>query len=127
MRPEQEIQKAVLAHLKMRGAKDIFYFHCPNGGFRKPIEAAIFKSMGLVAGIPDLIIIRKLGQWSCQVFALELKDNGRRGKKLTDHEIEQEKVRVRMQAVGVITDVTYGLNETITWLEGHGLLKGTMS
>ena len=30
--------------------------HCPNGGKRSKREAAIFKTMGVRAGVPDLII-----------------------------------------------------------------------
>jgi hypothetical protein len=70
-RPEQEIQKAVLAHLKVRGVPSILYFHVPSGGYRRPIEAAIFTSLGAIPGIPDLIIIK-----GGHCFALELKAAG---------------------------------------------------
>ena len=31
-REEQEIQKTLIAHLKIRGAKGLVYWHTPNGG-----------------------------------------------------------------------------------------------
>jgi hypothetical protein len=41
-RPEDAIQRAVTQH----------YRHVPNGGYRRPIEAAIMKATGTVAGVP---------------------------------------------------------------------------
>jgi len=34
-------------------------FHVPNGGTRVKREAIMFKSIGVVAGIPDMILIHK--------------------------------------------------------------------
>jgi hypothetical protein len=65
---EQEIQRGVIDHLAWRGVPDLFYFHVPLGGYRRPVEAKIFKSLGVVAGIPDLVIICR-----GHVYALELK------------------------------------------------------
>src|SRR5882757_7107326 len=67
-RPEQQLQKAVLEHLAWRGVRNLFVCHYSAGGWRSPIEAAIFKSLGVVAGIPDIIIIH-----DGHCFALELK------------------------------------------------------
>jgi len=35
----------------------VFAFHSANGGFRKPVEAAIMKGLGVTAGVPDVIAI----------------------------------------------------------------------
>jgi hypothetical protein len=70
--PEAQIQRAVIQHLRLRPATGVFAFHVPNGGARRPIEAAILKDLGVVAGTPDLIIIRG-GRAHC----LELKSPGR--------------------------------------------------
>ena len=43
-------------------------FHVPNGGKRGVVEATIFKRMGTVAGIPDLIFVYK-----GSIHAFELK------------------------------------------------------
>lgn len=43
-------------------------FHVPNGGYRNKIEASKFKSMGLIAGVPDLLLI-----WGGRLHGIELK------------------------------------------------------
>jgi hypothetical protein len=48
-RPEDAIQRAVFQHLRARAAPGVFAFHVPNGGYRKPVEAAIMKGLGAVA------------------------------------------------------------------------------
>jgi hypothetical protein len=41
---EQALQQAVIQHLKWRAVPGLVFIHVPNGGFRRPIEAAIFRS-----------------------------------------------------------------------------------
>lgn len=36
---------------------DILFFHVPNGGNRSKSEGARFKAMGVLAGVPDLVIL----------------------------------------------------------------------
>ena len=72
-RPEDAIQRAVFQHLRARGAPKVFAFHPANGGYRKPVEAAILKSLGVVAGVPDVIAIH-----NGRCYALELKAEGDR-------------------------------------------------
>jgi len=50
-RPEDAIQRAVVQHLRARAVPNVFAFHPANGGYRKPIEAAILKGLGVVAGV----------------------------------------------------------------------------
>ena len=70
-RPEAAIQRCVFQHLRARGAPGVFAFHPANGGYRKPIEAAMLKAMGLVAGVPDVIAIHQ-----GRVYGRELKAEG---------------------------------------------------
>jgi hypothetical protein len=65
---EQQIQRAVLEHLKLRHAPGIYWFHVANDGYRAPIEA---KSLGVMAGGRDLILIR-----GGRTYGLELKAKG---------------------------------------------------
>ena len=67
-RPEQAIQRAVFDHLRQRGAPGTFAFHPPNGGWRSVIEAAILKGLGVVAGTPDVIVLK-----GGATYALELR------------------------------------------------------
>lgn len=115
-RPEQEIQKAVLVHLKVRGVPSILYFHVPSGGYRRPIEAAIFTSLGAIPGIPDLIIIK-----AGHCFALELKAEGGR---LSDN---QNVVLAKLKDCGATCAVAFGLDAALAQLEMWKLLRGIAS
>jgi hypothetical protein len=72
-RPEQQIHRAVVQHLRQRVTPGVVFIHVPNGGKRRPIEAAIFKALGVRAGVSDLLL------WhDGKSFALELKAEGGR-------------------------------------------------
>jgi hypothetical protein len=91
-RPEQALQRTVFQHLAARGAPGTFAFHVPNGGWRSPVEAAILKGLGVVAGVPDLMLIR-----DGSVFGLELKALGGR---LSPAQIAtQEAMRVNRRGI----------------------------
>src|SRR5437763_9161876 len=98
-RPEAAIQRCVFQHLRARGAPGVFAFHPANGGYRKPIEAAILKGMGLVAGVPDVIAIHQ-----GRTYALELKAAGG---KATPKQVE---AIAAMQAAGAIAAIATGLD-----------------
>ena len=106
----------MFAHLQVRGAPNQFAFHCPNGGARSPIEGAIFKSLGVVAGIPDILIIR-----AGTIFALELKAEGGR---VTPIQLETQQ---RMRAAGAVVGAAVGIDQALHWLEQHKLLRGRVS
>src|SRR5262249_34084602 len=72
-RPEAAIQRAVFQRLRARGAPGVFAFHPANGGYRKPVEAAIMKGLGVVAGVPDVIAVD-----NGRCFAMEIKAEGGR-------------------------------------------------
>ena len=117
MRPqlsEQEIQRAVIEHLAWRGHPDAFLFHVPNGGYRRPTEAAILKAIGTVAGIPDLIALHR-GKF----YALELKTKHGR---LTD---VQRVTHERLKRAGAEeVAVAFGLDAALATLETWGILRG---
>lgn len=112
-RPEDAIQRAVFQHLKARAAPNVFAFHVPNGGQRKPIEAAILKGLGVTAGVPDIIAIK-----DGKAFGLELKADGG---KVTPKQLDTMKA---MALSGATVGVTHGLDEALQWLESHGILRG---
>jgi hypothetical protein len=104
---EQQIQRAVMDHLRWRGVPGLFAFHVALGGYRRPIEAAILKSLGTVAGIPDLILVH-----AGRTYGLELKsDNG----------------RLRMREAGAQVATVYGLDEALGQLTEWRLLRGASS
>jgi hypothetical protein len=111
-RPEQEIQRSVFEHFAWRAMPGVFAFHCPNGGWRSPVEAQIFKSLGVVAGVPDILIVCR-----GKLYALELKAT--RGQ-LTKVQIETQ---ARMRAAGVVVETAHGIDQAIQALETWGMLK----
>ena len=69
---EQQIHKAVIAHLRARGAPGAVFQHPANGGAWSTVEGAIFKSLGVSPGAPDS------PEGQSQAYALELKADGGR-------------------------------------------------
>jgi hypothetical protein len=115
-RPEAAIQRAVFQHLRARAAPNVFAFHPANGGYRKPIEAAIMKGAGIVAGVPDIIAIH-----DGRVYALELKAEGGRATP------KQQEAIAAMEAAGAFTAIAEGLDRALACLEAWGLLRGRVS
>jgi hypothetical protein len=115
-RKEQNIQKAIVDHLRWRAVPGAFAFHVPNGGWRSAIEARIFKSLGVVAGVPDLILIH-----AGRCYGLELKaDNGRTTN-------VQRATHAAMRAAGARVATVYGIDEALAQLADWRLLKGRVS
>jgi VRR-NUC domain len=110
---EQQIQRAIFQHVKQRGAPDAYVFAVPNGGYRRPIEAAIMKGLGVTPGVPDIICIR-----DGRVFALELKTETGRA---TDRQLAAIEA---IRRAGGFAAVCYGLNRALACLEAWGILRG---
>ena len=57
-RPEQQIQCAVVEYLRiLENLGELLVFHPANGGARSKAEGAIFKTLGVLPGVPDLVIL----------------------------------------------------------------------
>jgi hypothetical protein len=112
-RTEDIIQRTVLAHLRMRGPRDAYWFAVPNGGWRALAEAAILTGLGVRAGVPDLIIIH-----AGRTFGLELKADGGRPTKM------QTEAQDAMRTAGAEVAVTIGLDAALRQLEQWQLLRG---
>ena len=87
-------------------------FHPANGGDRRPIEAAILKALGVVAGVPDLIFI-----CNGKTFALELKAPGRQPTPT------QVATMTAMRAAGATVAVAHGVDEAVGQLEAWQLIR----
>jgi hypothetical protein len=114
--PEAQIQRAVFQHLRARSAPGVFAFHPANGGYRKPVEAAILKGLGVVPGVPDVFIVH-----NGRCFAMELKAEGGRA---TDKQLE---CIAALREAGAVTCIAEGLDRALSCLESWGLLKGRSS
>lgn len=111
-RPEQQIQKAVVQHLRLRGVKGLVFFHVPNGGRRSAHEGAIFKSLGVRAGVSDLILVHE-----GKIFAMELKAPGGRATEA------QMAFQSDIDAAGAFTAMPEGIDAALQTLEAWGLLR----
>jgi hypothetical protein len=112
-RPEQAIQRALLGHLAVRSAPNLYAFAVEAGGYRRPIEAAVLKGLGVIAGVPDLVIVHE-----GRCFALELKVDGGRLS-------EAQKVsHAALRRAGAEVAVAHGLDAAIKQLEDWQLLRG---
>lgn len=111
--PEQDAQRAIVAHLKARAAPGLYWFHPANGGARTAIEGAILQGLGVRAGCPDLILVR-----NGKTFALELKaPHGRLSP-------SQRQAHEELRLAGAEVAVAVGVDEAIAALEQWGMLKG---
>lgn len=115
-RPEQAIHKAVVSHLNMRSEPGVFFWHTPNEGKRGFVNAAALKAMGMIAGVPDLIILK-----AGEMYALELKAPGNA---LTP---SQRLVMDRLLDCGAQAAVAHSIDEALVTLEFWGILKRNSS
>ncbi len=109
---EAQIHKAVVQHLIQRGAPSIFWFHPANGGRRSWSEGKSFKAMGVVPGVPDIIIIK-----GGETFGLELKSLSGAVRP------SQRLCHAAMQEAGATTAIAKGLDEALVTLECWGIIK----
>lgn len=116
-RPEQQLQRSVLAHLGRRGVPGLWFCHVPKGGYRGAIEAAIFKSLGVIAGVPDLLLI-----YAGKTYGLELK--AAKGGRLSPAQIRTQE---QMRQAGAIVATASGINDALNQLELWGLLKRNLA
>lgn len=85
-RPEQALQQQVCRYIDA-AYPGLTYFHPANGGARSVVEGAIFKTMGVKAGVPDLVFVIPTGR----VGFIELKAG--KGKLTESQEAFRDKVR----------------------------------
>lgn len=115
-RPEQQIHRAVVSHLKLRGAPGVVYWHAPMGMHAgSKVQGAIMKSLGARAGVSDLILVH-----DSKIFALELKADGGRA---TEAQLE---FISDIGRAGAFTAIATGIDEALKTLETWGLLRAAV-
>ena len=110
------VQRTVCQHLRIRGVHGLLFWHTPNGGKRRPIEAAIMKSLGVRAGVADLILLH-----AGRIFALELKAESGRPTAEQMQFISDFNAAVAPNGGACIA---HGLDRALRVLETWGLLRG---
>lgn len=108
---ESQIQIALVARLRLLARPDCVWFHVPNGGLRNKREAARFRAMGVLPGVPDLVFIMP----GPRVLFLELKR--RRGKPSA----EQAALAERLRALGCAWECADGVDEAVKLIERFGI------
>jgi VRR-NUC domain-containing protein len=111
-RPEQQFQRSVIGQLQWRARYDAWWTHIPNGGWRSPVEAAIFRSLGVRAGVPDLLIVS-----AGRPLFLELKAPGR---KLSPAQIE---CHAALERAGGIIATADNIDDALAFLDRLRVLR----
>jgi hypothetical protein len=111
---EADIHRAVARHLHVRGVPGLLFWHTPNGGARRPTEAAIFKGLGVLSGVADLILLH-----DAKFFALEIKAHSR-----SRVSPAQKKFVADVRNAGGVAEIAYGLDHALRVLENWRLLRG---
>lgn len=117
--PEGILHRAVVKHLEQRCLDGVLWFHVPNGGKRGIREAVNFKRMGVLPGIPDLVMLAPTEYGHPYIYTMEFKAPGKR---LSERQLE---VRSRLDSMGVFTAVCDSVDAAIRVLEAWGIIRGT--
>lgn len=104
---EDSLQIAVATYLKLQYPHALWW-HTPNGGSRNAIEAAKLKRMGVLAGVPDIVIV-----YYSDMICLELKI---KPNKQTDTQKEFEK---KITAYGHPYAVCYNIDEAKEFIDKY--------
>ncbi len=108
---EDNIQRAVCDHLRLRANPGVVWFAVPNGGRRNVREAARMKGMGVTAGVADLILM-----YNRNFYALELKSAKGRPTEA------QLVFRDAVNKAGGYASIAWGIDEALGALERWGLV-----
>jgi hypothetical protein len=111
---EDTIQRSLVQHLKLRAVPGVFWYAVPNGGARSPVEAAIMKSTGTRAGVPDLAFLHE-----GRAFYLEVKSATGRA---TEHQLQAIS---DINRAGGYAAIGQGIDACLRILEEWHLLRGT--
>lgn len=111
---EDRLQMVVVKLLEFAGKPGLFWFHPPNEGRRSPRAGARNKAMGVIKGVPDLVLI-----WRGQAIGIELK--AEKGRQTED----QRAVETAWEAAGGAYFIARGYGEAKQVLDAIGCLRST--
>lgn len=107
-------QIVVADYLRMR---DVFWFHPVNEGRRHMSSAMRLKREGLVAGVPDIVIMQEIpGAPSARGMMIEMKR--RKGGSLSE---SQKDFMERARQEGWLTHVARGADDALRYLQSFGV------
>lgn len=109
---EDDLQMAIVQHLRLLAPKNVLWWHCPNGGTRSKRMGARLKAMGVRPGVFDLNFILADGRFA----AMEIKVRGGR------LSIEQRQFGDALGAVNVEYAVVYSIDTALSVLRAWQVL-----
>ena len=107
---EFQIHKLVVERLQEFAAPGIFWFH-PFNRAASPRQGKMAKDMGVVAGVPDLIIFQEGLCWCLEIKAI--------GGKLSN---AQKATHEAINDAGIDVYTVSGYDEAIALFQAHGVL-----
>ena len=109
--PEDQIHRAILDYFRWALPHGWIVFHPANGGKRDKVTAAKLKGLGVVAGIPDLMIVGP----ECFLAVIEVKTaTGRLS-------LEQAKMKDKFMDLGVPYAIARSIDDAKAFAEKHDL------
>lgn len=111
--PEEDLQRAIVAHLRLRGNPDCIWFHPMNSAPVSKRTAGRFKALGVVSGVSDLVFTLADGRSAY----MELKAPGGR---LSP---EQRAFMDKCQRLGVEFCICYDIDTALSVLEAWGIIS----
>ena len=110
--PEAQLQRSLVEHLRWCARSGVWWAHIPNGGARTAIEAAIFKSLGVQPGAPDLLVVR-----AGQALFIECKAPDR---KLSPSQVECHEA---LRRAGATVETFDDIDDALAFLRRLGVLR----
>jgi hypothetical protein len=115
-RVEQDMQRAVVAHLRTRGVPGLLFWHTPQGAhYSSRVQGAIMQGLGVLPGVADLLLMH-----DNKVFALELKAPGEKPT------VDQKAFLLAFWENGGYAEYRDSLDGAIKQLEEWKLLRGEL-
>jgi hypothetical protein len=108
-RIEQAIHRQIVAGLRAALPRRWVVAHIPNGGHRSDVEGAIFKAMGVLPGMPDIMILGETDEGS-RAWFFEVKRDHKAP--LTAH---QKNVHETLRDLGFAVEVVTSWTEALRW------------
>ena len=100
---ERDLHKSCIQLLRHAAPPNCVFFHIPSGEYRRKATAALLQAMGVVPGLPDLVLIYK-----ARILGIELKSTKGRLNPA------QKNMHECLRAAGCLVTVVRNIEEFIT-------------
>lgn len=117
---EHEIQAACVAWFRVKYRKEII-FAIPNGGARNVATGVKLKEEGVLAGVPDLMILSARGGWNGLFVEMKKSSVGRNGQLVDKGRLSevQRELFPRIEEKGYKIALCYSVDDFMREVEGY--------